>query len=334
VIRDPGHIIIGSSDSAAKLEARGPGGVSAVSRQGTSEWRRALAALRKLEPITADAAAPAVLPPLRTVELAGGRRLRVRDSGGSGPVVVLLHAWGVTADVNFLEVMEPLAGDYRVVAYDLPGHGARKGRFEFGLAADELRDLLDALGVERAVLCGYSMGGPVAMEFGLRHPERCAGLMLQATALVYNHLVDRFIVLALHVARPFARLGLGRTAAVRYFAGLRTGSPRVAALWPWLRRELTQADPADLVQAGLEDMRYDYRPDAGTLRDTPNLPIAVLVTAADTAVPPDDQRAMATALGAVTAEVETDHDSFLVAPERYAEATLNLLAHLAPAATA
>lgn len=305
-----------------------------MSRQESSEWRRALAAVRRLEPITPGVEAPSALPPARTVELSGGRSLRVRDSGGSGPVVVLLHAWGLTSDVNFLDVMEPLAADYRVVSYDLPGHGPRRGRFEFGIAADELRDLLDALGIERAVLCGYSMGGPVAMEFGLRHPDRCAGLMLQATALVYNHLVDRFIVAALHVARPFARLGIGRTAAVRYFAAVRTGSPRVAALWPWLRRELTQAHPADLVQAGLEDMRYDYRPVAGTLRDTADLPIAVMITASDTAVPPKDQRTMAEALGAVTAEVDTDHDGFLVASELYAAATLSLLAQLAPAATA
>src|SRR5439155_25959580 len=124
------------------------------------------------------------------------------------------------ADVNFGDPMEPLSADSRVISFDLPGHGPRRGSLEFAAAADEVRDLLDALGVERAVLCGYSMGGPVALEFGLRHPDRCAGLVLQATALVYNHLVDRFIVLVLHTIRPLARLGLGRTAALRYFASL------------------------------------------------------------------------------------------------------------------
>jgi 3-oxoadipate enol-lactonase len=285
-----------------------------------------VAYLGPLGPLDPDAPPPDGLPPLTTVTLADGRTLRVRDSGGEGPVVVLLHAWAITADVNFAGLMEPLSADYRVVAFDLPGHGPRQGRMEFGSTADEVRDLLDALGVDRAILCGYSMGGPVALEFGLRHPERCAGLVLQATALVYDHLVDRFIVLGMHLARPLARLGLGRTTAARYFANLRG-----TEAWPWLRRELSQAHPADLIQAGLVDMRYDYRPQTPTLRDTPGLPIAVLVTADDTAVPPADQRAMADALGATTAEIAADHDSFVIAPDLLLDGTRTLLAHVTEA---
>ena len=279
-----------------------------------------MAVLGPLGPVPADAQAPAVLPPLRTLTLADGRLLSIRDSGGDGPVVILLHAWAITADVNFAELMAPMSAGYRVIAFDLPGHGARRGGFAFDAAADEVRDVLDALGVERAILCGYSMGGPIALEFGLRHPGRCAGLLLQATALVYDHLVDRFIVMTLRLVRPLARLGIGRTAAIRYFASLR-GTPR----WSWLHRELIQAHPGDLVQAGLVDMRYDYRPQTGTLRETPGLPIAVLITACDTAVPPEDQRAMARELGATTAEIAADHDSFLAAPALLATATLDLL---------
>ncbi len=291
--------------------------------------RRLLAYFGPLGPVDQNARPPDGLPAPRTVTLADGRRLRIRDSGGDGPVVVLLHAWALTADTNFVALMGPLSADYRVISYDLPGHGPRRGRMEFAGTADELRDLLDALGVERAILCGYSMGGPVALEFGLRHPGRCAGLVLQATALVYDHLVDRFIVLGLRLAHPLARLGLGRTIPARYFAGRGIPLLRDTGCWPWLRRELAQAHPADLIQAGLVDMRYDYRPQTATLRDTPGLPIAVLITAADTAVPPADQRAMADALGATTEEIEADHDAFVIATERLLHGTRVLLAKVA-----
>jgi 3-oxoadipate enol-lactonase len=187
---------------------------------------------------------------------------------------------------------------------------------------------LDALGVERALLCGYSLGGSVALEFARHYPHRTAGIALQATALAYPHMVDRMLVSGLRCARPFARLGLGRTAALRYFASLRTASAETGELWPWLRRELAQAHPAELVQAGIADLQFDFRPHVGLVRE---LPISVLVTAADREVPPEDQLAMAVALDAVVVELDSDHDVFLADPGRYAEAAVAQIGRLARA---
>lgn len=290
------------------------------------EARRALAALRPVGRPRAGVIEPDGLPPRRIVTLPVAGRLAIRDSGGTGPAVVLLHGWGITGDVNFRQLMPRLARDHRVICLDHRGHGARPGPFDFAACAVDLRELLDVLEVERAVLCGYSLGGSVALEFGRRHPGRTAGIALQATALAYDRGSDRLLELGLRCVRPFARLGLGRTVPLRYFAAARASDPQVRALWPWLRRELTQAHPAELVRAGIADLRYDFRPHTEQVR---GLPIAVLVTTRDREVPPADQRAMAAALDAAVTELAADHDVFLSEPERYVSAAVSQIGALA-----
>ena len=70
-----------------------------------------------------------------------------------------------------------------VYALDLPGHGKSggKGRSSVGDYVEVVRGCLDALGVERAVITGHSMGGAIAQQFALSFPARTAGLILVAT---------------------------------------------------------------------------------------------------------------------------------------------------------
>lgn len=109
-----------------------------------------------------------------------GQRVHHRDTGGSGQPVVLAH--GLLMD---LEMFEPqvlaLRDRHRVVTWDARGHGETvptPGDFSYWDLADDLRGLLDALGIERAVVGGMSQGGFVSLRFALRHPERVAGLIL------------------------------------------------------------------------------------------------------------------------------------------------------------
>jgi len=99
---------------------------------------------------------------------------------GWGPVVVLIH--GITgSSLTWEEVIEPLAEHYTVVAPDLLGHGESakpRGDYSLGAYASGVRDLLQAIGHDRATVVGHSLGGGVAMQFAYQFPERCERLVL------------------------------------------------------------------------------------------------------------------------------------------------------------
>lgn len=104
------------------------------------------------------------------------------EVAGSGPAIVLVHG-GFGDRRMWDDHFEALAKDYRVVRYDLRGFGRTPASRAVYSPVDDLRRLLDELGIERATLVGNSMGGGVALDFTLVHPERVEGLVLVASAL-------------------------------------------------------------------------------------------------------------------------------------------------------
>jgi pimeloyl-ACP methyl ester carboxylesterase len=120
-------------------------------------------------------------PELRRLKL-HGHRIAYRQAG-SGPVVVLIH--GITSSsVTWQRVMPYLARHFTVIAPDLAGHGGSakpRGDYSLGAHASGVRDLLLALGHERASIVGHSLGGGIAMQFSYQFPERCERLVLVDT---------------------------------------------------------------------------------------------------------------------------------------------------------
>src|SRR5213595_886237 len=108
-----------------------------------------------------------------------GHRLSYR-SGGSGPVLVLIH--GITGSAaTWDDVLPWLAERHTVVAPDLFGHGRSakpRGDYSLGAYANGIRDLLEVLGIPRATIVGHSLGGGIAMQFAYQFPERCERLVL------------------------------------------------------------------------------------------------------------------------------------------------------------
>lgn len=90
------------------------------------------------------------------------------------PLLVLGPSLG-TSTVLWEPASELLSTRYRVVAWDLPGHGrspVARASFGVGELADGVAAILDELGEERALFAGVSLGGAVGLELLLRHPDR------------------------------------------------------------------------------------------------------------------------------------------------------------------
>jgi pimeloyl-ACP methyl ester carboxylesterase len=103
--------------------------------------------------------------------------------GGQGPVLVLVHGIASTSGA-WREVLPGLAQRFTVLAPDLLGHGQSakpRGDYSLGAYASGIRDLMIALGHERATFVGHSLGGGVAMQLAYQFPERCERLVLVAS---------------------------------------------------------------------------------------------------------------------------------------------------------
>ncbi|MGN6693237.1 MAG: alpha/beta fold hydrolase, partial [Aquihabitans sp.] len=267
-----------------------------------------------------DAAAGAPwLPPGRPVELPGLGTTFVRDSGGpaGAPVVLLLHGWSVTADLNFFTVYPSLAEAYRVVAIDHRGHG-RGLRPPDGIVrlpdlADDAVAVLDALGIDEAVVLGYSMGGAVAQLVWHRHPERVQGLVLGSTARHFQGgpISDLWYRSYTPLAHAVHRVPAPADALVRWRVDRRV---RTAERGAWMRSELEQVSPAGL----LSSMRSVGRFRSNRWIGSVDVPTAVIVTAKDRTVPARRQRGLAAAIdGAAVFEVDGPHDSIVTRADAY-----------------
>jgi 2-hydroxy-6-oxonona-2,4-dienedioate hydrolase len=110
---------------------------------------------------------------------AGAWSTRVLECG-AGPPLILMHGTGGHLEA-FTRNLRALSNEYRVIAYDYPGHGwttLTSRDLEIDDYTDHLVALLDVLGIERAHLSGESLGGWVAVKFAARFPGRVERLVL------------------------------------------------------------------------------------------------------------------------------------------------------------
>jgi pimeloyl-ACP methyl ester carboxylesterase len=184
-----------------------------------------------------------------------GHRVFYR-SAGSGPVVVLVH--GITStSATWANVLPYLAERFTVIAPDLLGHGESakpRGDYSLGAYASGIRDLLIALGHDRATFVGHSLGGGVAMQLAYLFPEHCDRLvlvssgglgrditaLLRAASLPGSELVlpllanDRTLAAGQAVGRALGRIGLrvhtDLGEVLRGHASLADGEARAAFL--------------------------------------------------------------------------------------------------------
>jgi pimeloyl-ACP methyl ester carboxylesterase len=133
---------------------------------------------------------------------------------GTGEPVVMLHGLGATK-LSLLPTLGALADRFHCIAPDLPGFGDSHkpigAAYDPPFFAAAVVDLLDRLGIERAHLVGNSLGGRVALEVGMRHPDRVLRLGLLAPSLAWRR--ERRWAPMLRFVRP--ELGLVQLAPER-----------------------------------------------------------------------------------------------------------------------
>ena len=206
---------------------------------------------------TPPATGPHAVGPLDGLHeiLLHGHRVFCR-SAGNGPVVVLVH--GITStSATWGNLLPYLAEHFTVIAPDLLGHGESakpRGDYSLGAYASGIRDLLLALGHERATFVGHSLGGGVAMQLAYQFPEHCERLvlvdsgglgreitpLLRAASLPGSELVlpllvdDRVLGIGRGVGRLLGRVGLrvhtDLGEVLRGHASLSDGDARAAFL--------------------------------------------------------------------------------------------------------
>jgi pimeloyl-ACP methyl ester carboxylesterase len=239
---------------------------------------------------------PSEFAQARTLDLPGGVALSYRRAG-TGPPVLLVHGWPTSATL-WRDVAEPLlAAGHAVVAPDLLGLGrsTAPGPLTLARQAGALEALREHLALERVALVVHDLGGPVALEWATRRPERVAALVVLNTLLfperlpvvrglvaaarspvVGPALTHRWALAALLRAGSARPHGVPARARAEYLAPGRTQAGRDR-----MRRAL--ADPAPAEAASL-------RGRIAALRGTPT---TIAWARLDVALPPAEERRIA-----------------------------------------
>lgn len=142
-----------------------------------------------------------------------GLRIHYRCFGPDhGTPIVLVH--GLMLSTYLFDRLAGRLPDRRVIAVDVRGHGGSSRpegpwRYSWDLMADDIVAVLDDLGVDRAVVGGLSLGANVALAFGLRHPDRAAGLVVEMPVLARSETAARaafgIFAVVLRLASPVLR---------------------------------------------------------------------------------------------------------------------------------
>lgn len=245
---------------------------------------------------------------------------------GSGPVVLLLHGFPFDKSMWADQVEALTAAGFRTVVPDLRGLGETKATSEISTMDDMARDaaaLLDHLGIDRAVVCGLSMGGYAAFEFTHLFPSRVRGLVLAGTRAPADNENEK----------------AGREQQVQTM--LRAGMvPISIATLPKLLAERTRAQKPDVVkrvrtmiacsdprgaaaaQRGMA-ARRDYTDDLGKI----NVPTLILVGREDPIRPVSDAEFMHERISSSQLEIIEDaaHMTNMEQPEQFNRAMIDFL---------
>jgi 3-oxoadipate enol-lactonase len=258
------------------------------------------------------------------IDLRGRSPVWIYETGPSdGPVLMLLHGLGASAALNWFPAFEPLSKEFRVIAPDHRGHGrtpAGREAFTLSACAEDAFAVADALGVDRFIPVGYSMGGPVAQLMWRKQPARIDGLVLAATSRDFGgRMLDRLRFQALPLALAATRLPGSQLARELMLAVV---APRFSSgeMRRWATAELRRGDSRRVLEAATELGRFSSR---DWISDV-DVPTSVIVAMNDQLVPVRRQLKLARSIdNSVAAFVDGDHYSVGSTPDAFVPVLLH-----------
>jgi pimeloyl-ACP methyl ester carboxylesterase len=276
------------------------------------------------------------VPAGRPVELAGRGTVLAYEMPGpaDAPTLVLLHGLGASGLLNWFPAFGPLSERFRVVAMDLRGHGRglRAGaRYRLADCADDAIALIDALGIDRCIPVGYSLGGPVAQLMWHRHHERVEGLVLCATSRNFSGSpLERWFYRGLWGALAAAQMR-ALLPWPKASAPVATPAPEPDVLdgmrLPlWALAELRRCDPVAMLGAVEALGRFSSHRWVGEI----DVPTAVVVTTRDRFVSAARQLKLARAIpGATIHPADSDHAACVLGAHTFVPALVDACASVA-----
>ena len=256
------------------------------------------------------------------LELPGRGRTCVIDAPGpeGAPTVILLHALATTAALSWYPSIEALTEHYRVVAFDQRWHGRgiRCDEFRLDDCADDVIAVADALGIDKFMVVGYSMGGAVAQLVWRRHRNRVDGMVLAATARNFRgKMTERLWFGMTHTA--MSRWGDGvRLRADRLHATL-AEMPEIltsdhAKVGPWAMREFRSTSAWTMLAAINQVGKFD----SSAWIKRVDVPTSIIVATRDRFIPTRRQRRLAASIpGAMVYDVNGNHAALVLNAEEF-----------------
>lgn len=114
----------------------------------------------------------------------------------TAPVLVLIHGLGMNRQITWQDYIAPLAKSYRVLSYDLCGHGESAlpgAKPSLSVLSKQLHDLLNELEIGSCTLIGFSLGGMINRRFAMDHPDRTTALVVMNSPHERDHEAQRLV---------------------------------------------------------------------------------------------------------------------------------------------
>jgi len=241
--------------------------------------------------------------------------LQVRIDGSDGPWVVLAHALGANLSL-WDDTVQHLAPRYRILRYDLRGHGgsdAPIGSYTMARLADDVAALMDALEIPQAHFCGVSVGGMIGQTLGVRHAERLLSLTLVDTHDHTPMTAHPMWANRIGQAEAHGMAGMVNATLERWLtAGFREAHPEPVEM---IRRMLLGTPVEGYVGVAQAIVAFDLSEAIGRI----HCPTLVIVGENDEGAPVSMAQSIASKIHGAKLEIlpEAAHLPFLEQPERF-----------------